>query len=192
MANLGQVSPKQAKVAGTEPGSTNAIVSVNSSRRSGFLDNLAELWRARPLIRELVKREIRNRYKNSIGGVAWSMIPPLIQIAVITFLVKYIWKSTIPNYSAYIFGVMFLWTFFQTAIVDGTASLATNAEILRKVYIPRAIFPMMSLLNSMVHYVIGLILTILFFFVVHTYPEHLHLKVLMIIPVVFFLAVFAL
>lgn len=186
------VSEEQVTLGTASSTRPETIVSVNSAERSTLLENIGELWQARPLIRELVKREFRNRYKNSVGGVAWSMIPPLVQIAVITFLVKYIWNSPIHNYSAYIFGVMFLWTFFQTAIIDGTASLAANAEILRKVYLPRAIFPMMSLLNSMVHYGIGFVLTVLFFLVVGTYPQHLQIKFLMIVPVVFFLSVFAL
>jgi len=172
--------------------SAELSVTVNRSEPTSFFEGIRELWSYRALIVELVKRDLRNRYKNSVGGVLWSMVPPVIQIIVITFMVRYVWKLPVTNYHAYLFGVLFLWTFFQASLMDGSVSLITNADLIRKVYLPRAIFPLLAMIGSLVHFSIGLLITLIYFFVRGIYPEHLHPKLLLIFPVIFFMVLLGL
>jgi len=147
--------------------------------------SLVELWKFRPLIFEFVRRDIKLRYKNSIGGIAWSLLPPLMQIAVITVMLKFITANPVQNYSAQLF-VLFLWNYFQTSLNDACTSLLTNAPLIRKIYFPRLIIPLSTLLHHFFHYIIGFIFTIAYFFVLGAYPHNLRLLFLLVIPTIFF------
>src|SRR5947207_15970707 len=78
-------------------------------------EELAELWRFRYLLQMLVARELKVRYKNSVLGFAWSIVPPLLSVLVITFMVRNALGRDIRNYSAYLLCGIIPWTFFSTA-----------------------------------------------------------------------------
>jgi len=150
-----------------------------------MIESLKELWRYRPLIGELVRRDLKLRYKNSVGGIAWSLLNPLMQILVITVMMKFIQARPIANYSAYLF-VLFLWNFVQVTLSDGCMAILSNSQLVRKVYFPRAILPLATLLGNLFHFGVAFAFTIVYFFVLGTYPEHLDLKILLVIPILFF------
>ena len=156
------------------------------------MESLREVWLYRPLILELVRRDLKLRYKNSVGGLAWSMFNPLMQILVITIVMRFIQAKPIANYSAYLFGIVFLWNFFQTMLLDGCVSILANAQLVRKVYFPRAILPLAALLSNSFHFAISFGFTLLYFVVLGAYPENLRLVTLMAIPAIFFTAVLGL
>ncbi|MBV9864101.1 MAG: ABC transporter permease [Abitibacteriaceae bacterium] len=165
------------------------------------MSSLAEIWRFRPLILELVRRDLKLRYKNSIGGIAWSLLNPLMQIAVITVLMKFILPTPVKDYSAYLF-ILFLWNFFQVSLADGCVAIVNNATLVRKVYFPRAILPLATLLGNLFHFAIAFAFTILYFFVLGTYPSHLFVngvypgplrpEIFLVLPVIFFMIVLCL
>ena len=156
------------------------------------MESLREIWQYRPLILELVRRDLKLRYKNSIGGIAWSMFNPLMQILVITVVMRFIQAKPIANYSAYLFGIVFLWNFFQTMLLDGCVSILTNAQLVRKVYFPRAILPLSTLLSNLFHFSVSFGFTLVYFFIIGAYPENLRFVVLMTIPTIAFTAVLGL
>lgn len=155
-------------------------------------ESLRELWQYRPLILELVRRDLKLRYKNSVGGIAWSLLNPLMQILVITLVMKFIQARPIPNYSAYLFGILFLWNFFSITLIDGCVSILSNAQLVRKVYFPRAILPLATLLGNLFHFGIAFGFTLVYFFVLRAYPDNLQPVIWAVIPVVFFTAVLGL
>jgi hypothetical protein len=104
------------------------------------------------VILELVRRDLKVRYKNSVGGIAWSLFNPLMQVFVITFVMKFLLARPVENYSAYVFGAIFLWTLIQTSLLDGCVSVLQNAQLVRKIYFPRAILPLTTLLGSFFHF----------------------------------------
>ncbi len=156
------------------------------------LESLREIWRYRPLILELVRRDLKLRYKNSIGGIAWSLLNPLMQIAVITGVMKFITQNPVRDYSAYLFGIIFAWNFVQLSLIDGCVAVLQNQMLVRKVYFPRAILPLATLLSNLFHFAIAFVFTILYYFVLGAYPEHLRLETLLVVPVIVFLSVFCL
>jgi ABC-type polysaccharide/polyol phosphate export permease len=105
-----------------------------------------------PVILELVRRDLKVRYKNSVGGIAWSLFNPLMQVFVITVVMKFLLPRPVENYSAYVFGAVFLWTLIQTSLLDGCVSVLQNAQLVRKIYFPRAILPLTTLLGSFFHF----------------------------------------
>ncbi len=117
---------------------------------------LAELWQFRHLVRTLVERDLRVRYKNSVIGIAWTMINPLIQVFVLTIAISYILGSGPKNLSAYIFCATLPWTFFQTAIFDSSSSVLAKLGLLKKVYFPREIPLIATVCQNFVQFVISL------------------------------------
>lgn len=131
-----------------------------------MLDELKELWRYRYLLYMLVQRELKVRYKNSFLGFFWSGIPLLLQVFVYTFLFRNVVGVLAPNYSAYLLTGIIPWTFFSTAILDASQSLLINYPIIRKVYLPREIIPLASVLSNFVHFLLSWTLYFAVFLVV--------------------------
>jgi ABC-type polysaccharide/polyol phosphate export permease len=148
-----------------------------------MLESLREIWAYRALISEFVRRDLKLRYKNSIGGVAWSLFNPLMQIFVITQVMKFILPNPVKDYSAHLF-ILFLWAFIQVSVVDGCGAILQNAQLIRKIYFPRAILPLVTVLNNLFHFVVAFVFTLIYFFARGTYPQHLRPEFLMVIPVV--------
>ncbi len=168
------------------PSYSGGFTVVGGTRESP-LESLREIWRFRPLIAELVRRDLKVRYKNRVGGVLWSLFPPLMQVLTITLMVKF-FLTPVSNYSAYLMPVMFLWQFFQNCVLDGANSMIFNAALARKIYFPRAILALVTLITNLLHFGVSLVFTLLYFFVIPfghpIFPQNLHLSALLVIPIV--------
>jgi ABC-type polysaccharide/polyol phosphate export permease len=105
---------------------------------------------------------------------------------------KFIQARPISSYSAYLFGIIFLWSFFQVTLVDGCVSILSNAQLVRKVYFPRAILPLATMLGNLFHFAVAFGFTLLYFFVLRAYPVNLRPVIFMVVPAVFFTAVLSL
>ncbi len=138
----------------TSPSSTITIQA--RTRTPGVWTELTELWQFRHLVRTLVERDLRVRYKNSVVGVAWTMVNPLIQVFVLTVAISYILGSGPKNLSAYIFCATIPWTFFQTAIFDSSSAVLAKLGLLKKVYFPREIPLIATVCQNFVQFAISL------------------------------------
>ena len=168
------------------------VVVNDAADRDNIVGSLRELWQHRVLIRELAQRDLKLRYKNSVAGIAWSLLNPIMLIFVITMMLKFGKMQTIDDYSAYLFGIIFLYIAFQNALLDGCISILANAGLVRKVFFPRAILPIVSLLANAFHFGVAFVFTLIYFFVLRTYPEQLDWHFFMVFPAVFFMGVLAL
>lgn len=121
-----------------------------------MIDELKELWRFRELLWQLVRRDLKVRYKNSRFGFLWSIAPPLMQVACITFVFKYAgFASRFPSYSAYVLVAIIPWTFFQTAILDASQSIIHMYGVIKKVYLPREVVPLAATISNFIHFVLS-------------------------------------
>ncbi|MDE2126721.1 MAG: ABC transporter permease [Armatimonadetes bacterium] len=118
-------------------------------------ENLSELWRFRGLLRQLIARDLKVRYKNSIFGFLWSIVPPLLQVVVYSFLVRILLHIHAPNYSAYLLCGLIPWTFFSVAVLDASQSLLIFFPVIKKVYLPREIIPLAIVVSNFVHFMLG-------------------------------------
>lgn len=98
-----------------------------------------------PLYRNLVKREVRQRYKGSVLGLAWTLINPLITVAAYSVVFKFLFGSPIANYALFMFVGLMVWTLFYGGISIGSQSLVSNASLITKVRFPREIVPLASM-----------------------------------------------
>jgi ABC-type polysaccharide/polyol phosphate export permease len=121
------------------------------------LRDLAEVWRFRALLWQLVRRDLKVRYKNSRLGILWSIAPPLMEVAVITYAMKRatVYAADFPSYSAFVLVAMIPWTYFQTAILDSSQSIVQMYGVIRKVYLPREIIPLASAISNFIHFLLS-------------------------------------
>ena len=168
---------------------------VTGETRETPLQALREVWRFRSLIVELVQRDLKIRYKKRVGGILWSLFAPLMQVLTITLMVK-LFLQPINNFSAYLMPVMFLWQFFQNTVLDAAQSMLTNAGLARKIYFPRAILPLVTLLSNLLHFGISFAFTIFYFLLIPVgdpiYPKNLHPKFLLVFPIILAVGLLAL
>lgn len=122
-----------------------------------MINELRELHRYRYLLSQLVVRDIKVRYKNSVLGFFWSLANPLLQVATITIVMKYIMGLNVANYSAYLLAGYLPWMFFQLALLDSSQVVLSHRDLLRKVYFPREVLPISVVGANLVHYVLSLV-----------------------------------
>lgn len=103
------------------------------------------------LLRALLRRELRAKYKGSALGILWSYLHPLIMMAVYTLVFSVLWKAvTVEHYPLFVLAGLAVWAFFQAAVQAGTASLAANANIIKKVWFAREVIPAATVLSQAV------------------------------------------
>jgi len=116
-----------------------------------MLNDLKELYAYRDLIVQLVVRDIRVRYKNSVLGFFWSLLNPLVQVAIITVVIKFVMRQHIPNYSAYVLAAFLPWMCFQMSVLDASDSVSKHQDLVKKVYFPREVLPISLVLSNLIH-----------------------------------------
>ncbi len=105
----------------------------------------------RELLRTLLRRELRAKYKGTAFGLLWSYATPLLMMAVYTLVFSVLWRAvTIENYPLFVLSGLAVWTFFQAAVLTATGSLVANAQIVKKVWFPRQIIPIAVVLSQAV------------------------------------------
>jgi lipopolysaccharide transport system permease protein len=113
------------------------------SEEAGVQLNLGELWRYRELLYFLTIRDIKVRYKQTLMGVAWVIIQPLLSMLILTLVFNRFVKldaGTLP-YPLFALSGLLLWLFFANAVTNSTNSLISNADLITKVYFPRMFIP---------------------------------------------------
>jgi ABC-2 type transport system permease protein len=140
-----------------------------------------ELWRYRQVVWILAVRDLKVRYRNSILGFFWSFLNPLLQVLVYTIVFKYIMQSTEKNYSVKLFCALMPWLFFSQSLQDAAGSIAQNVSLVKKVYFPRAVLPLSTLLSNLVHFLAGMAVLFAIFLVL---PVHFMWGFLWLIPLV--------
>lgn len=116
----------------------------------------------RDLLRELVVRDIKLRYKRSVLGIAWAMITPLIQIIIFTFLFNKVLPLNIPHYTEFVFSGVLAWTWFQSSLFLAASSIVDNRDLVRRPGFPTAVLPAVTVATNMIHYLLALPVLIIF------------------------------
>jgi lipopolysaccharide transport system permease protein len=118
-----------------------------------------DLWRYRELFYFLAWRDILVRYKQTVIGVAWALIRPLLTMVIFTFVFNKVAKLPAPGsvpYSLLVFAAMLPWQFFSSSLSESSNSLISNANLISKIYFPRLIIPAGSAITSFVDFLITL------------------------------------
>jgi lipopolysaccharide transport system permease protein len=121
-----------------------------------------DLWRFRELFLFLSWRDILVRYKQTAIGLSWSIIRPLLTMIIFTFIFGRIAKLPAEGvpYPILVFAAMLPWQFFSTSFSDASNSLLLNSNMLTKIYFPRLIIPVSTVIVNLVDFIISFILLI--------------------------------
>ena len=124
-------------------------------RTPGEGGGLRQVVRHRYLLRLLVRKELRARYHGSALGMLWSYIKPAVQFGAFYFVIGVFFKmtSTVDNYAVYLFSGIVVMNFFSEAFGNATRSITGNWALVKKIYLPRELFPVASVLVSFTHFV---------------------------------------
>jgi ABC-2 type transport system permease protein/lipopolysaccharide transport system permease protein len=119
---------------------------IRYQRTTRLGPSLRELWGARELVATLAERDIRVRYKQSVLGMSWSVITPVLLMIVFTLFFQRVANVDTGGAPYAIFSYLGLlpWTFFSSSVSTGGQSLVVNSSLLNKVYCPREVFPLSS------------------------------------------------
>ena len=112
--------------------------------------SIQRLNKYKPLIHELVTRDLKVKYRRSFLGYLWSLLNPLMMMAIMSLVFSYMFRFDIPNYPLYLICGQTLWNFFNESTTASMHSVLVNGSLIRKVYIPKYIFPTSRVLSSFV------------------------------------------
>lgn len=109
------------------------------------------------LIKQLVSRDFKTKYKRSVLGMAWSFLNPLLTMSVQYIVFSTLFKSDIPNYPVYLLTGIVFFNFFSEAVSMGMTSITGNASLIKKVYMPKYIYPVARILSSLVNFALAIL-----------------------------------
>ncbi len=131
------------------PAAYPASVSVAVEPRLVVLPRVGWIREYSELLRTMLRRELRMKYKASALGILWSYLYPLAMVAVYTLVFSYLWRAVdIPHYPLFILSGLAVWTFFQAATQLAAGSIVANANLIRSVRFPREIIPTSVVLSQ--------------------------------------------
>jgi ABC-2 type transport system permease protein len=113
---------------------------------------LRELAEHREILVNLIRKELKVRYATSALGVIWSMLNPLLYLAVFGVVFTFFLRSGIPDFPVFLLSGIVAWTLFSTAIGQATTSIVGNANLVSKVAFPREILPLASIGAALVNF----------------------------------------
>ena len=108
------------------------------------------LKKYQPLIHELVSRDLKVKYRRSFLGYIWSILNPLLMMLLQSIIFSYMFRNDIPNFPLYLICGNTLFTFFNETTSMGLTSVIQNAPLIKKVYIPKFIFPISQAVSRFV------------------------------------------
>ncbi|WP_337773973.1 ABC transporter permease [Mitsuokella jalaludinii] len=112
---------------------------------------IKELYKYKYLIQELVVRDIKKKYRRSVLGVVWSILNPLLMMAVTAMVFSTLFRFDIKNYPLYLLTGQILFTFFAESTNFAMSSIIDNGGLIRKIYIPKYLFPLSRVVSSCVN-----------------------------------------
>lgn len=110
----------------------------------------------------LVWRELRVRYKRTVFGFFWSLVPPAAQAFIWLIVIEKIFRYDIPNYSAYLLCNAFTWQFIQNALLDGCSVMLFHMPLVKAFPMRREILPVSSVASNLVHLLLSLVVLFIY------------------------------
>jgi ABC-type polysaccharide/polyol phosphate export permease len=121
---------------------------------------MMEIFRYRDLVRALVARDLKVRYRRSTLGFFWTMLQPLLMMLVLRTVFSTMFRvgaGVMLNYPVYALAGILFWNFFSQSIVTSMNSLRGNAQLLQKLPVPKAVFPLATVLSGVLNLLFALV-----------------------------------
>ena len=109
------------------------------------------------IVSQLVKRDLKLRYRGSILGYIWSMLNPLLYMGVLSAVFSYIVRFEVDYYPLFLLSGILIWNFFQQSLSIGVSGIVSNGSLLRKVLVPAYLFPCSNVASVFVNFILSMI-----------------------------------
>ena len=146
---------------------------------------MIQLYNYRDLLIELVKRDIKKKYRRSVLGILWSMLNPFFTMLIMTMVFSNFFRFSITNFPLYLLTGQLMFNFYGEATNTSMESILENSSLIKKVYVPKYIFPLAKVLSSCVNFILSLPGLVLLLFITAT--DIKWIMVLSIIPIIYLL-----
>ncbi|MBS4749969.1 ABC transporter permease [Granulicatella sp. zg-ZJ] len=114
-------------------------------------NSLITLKKYLPLLWELIMRDVKLRYRKSVLGVFWTLLNPLMMMAVMSVVFAQLFRFDIENYPLYVLSGQLVFNFFSESTSLAMSSIISNAALIRKIYIPKYLFTVSKILSSLIN-----------------------------------------
>lgn len=147
-------------------------VTIITSKR-GISASFKELWEFRELLFIFFWRDLKIRYKQTALGILWVILQPVVSTVVFTIFFGKLAK--IPSdgmpYSLFVLSGLVYWNYFASSLAKVSESIVGNEGLIKKVYFPRIILPISALLTSVVDFLVGIVILVIFSFIIGYPPS---------------------
>ncbi len=157
-------SKREGKIARNDPQQPIYIYDADQSSWN-LRQKFEELVKYRYLTRNLVIRDLKARYKNSVLGILWSLLNPLAMMIVFTLLFSVLGNDNTRAYPVFVLVGLIPWNFFSGSLISGTTSVTSNSSLIKKVFFPRELLPVSSLLSNLVNFLIAFLVLVVFLYI---------------------------
>lgn len=132
------------------------------------MEYLKKFWKYRELLKELVSRDLKVKYRRSALGYIWSVLNPLLMMIVISIVFSHMFRFDIENYTIYLLTGQLIYNFYSEATNLSMTSILWSGGLIRKVYLPKYIFPISRTLSAFVNLLFSLAAIIIMLIVTQT------------------------
>ena len=119
-----------------------------------------ELYAYREMLKSLVRKDLKTRYKGSFLGFLWTFINPLMQLAIYALIFPFLMRVEEKNYAMFLFVALLPWLFFSTSLQSSTDCIVENYNLVKKIYFPRQVLPLSVATGGLVNYIYGLLVVL--------------------------------
>jgi lipopolysaccharide transport system permease protein len=135
---------------------------IREPKRGWHFINFKELWGYRDLLFFLVKRDIKVQYAQSVLGIAWAVLQPVVTMIIFTIIFGKLAKISSDGapYAIFSYSALVPWTYFSTSVTEATNSLVASSTMITKVYFPRPIMPLTPVLSKLLDFVIAFLILV--------------------------------
>jgi len=122
-----------------------------------MIELVRDTYRYRELIWALALKELKIRYKRSVLGFMWALLNPALLMLVLTLVFSKIMRFAIPHYAIFLLCVLLPWTFFAQSLSYAVESIVSNGDLIKKVSVPKLVFPMAAVVSNLINLFLSLI-----------------------------------
>ena len=146
-----------------------------------FSPGLSEIWHNRELLYFFVWRDVKVKYKQTYLGVLWAILQPALLMGVFYVVFSRTLNIAVGmNYPVFAFSGLILWGLFSAGITNSSESLINNSSIIRKIYFPKLLIPLSSLLTALIDFIFAFILLIVLLFI---FKQQVQWKAVYLFPI---------
>lgn len=129
----------------------------DTMRSPGVLSVILEVWAYRHVLSQLVRQQLVLRYRRTVFGYLWTLLNPLLTMSVTSVVFSTIFKMDLRTYAVFLFSGMVAFLFFSNTVTQGCQTLLGNESLIKKVYIPKLVFPLSTSISTLVDSVLMMV-----------------------------------